>query len=80
MLLTRAALSVLVALLAGCATTQEVTLGKLNYDKRISSVAQVLDEDNSPQMNANLAAALQREGIASKSPLPMGTKTAEAAT
>lgn len=66
----------LLALVTGCSTTQEITLAKSNNEKRIVSVAQVLDEDNSPQMNAHLAGALQKEGLTVKPTLPTGTKTA----
>ena len=61
-------------LLVGCSTTQEVTLAKLAPSKKIVSVAQVADADNSTQMNGNLEAALQKEGLSLKAPLPLGTK------
>ena len=69
--------SVLVfALLASaCSTTQEVTLTKTSTPKSIASVAQVLDADNSNQMNSNLASALQKEALTIKPTLPQGTKT-----
>lgn len=59
--------------LAGCSTTQQVTLGKANHDKPIQSVAQVLDEGNSPQMNDNLLVSLQGQGLTVKPTLPLGT-------
>jgi len=62
------------ALLVGCSTTQEVVLAKANPTKRVQTIAQIPDADNSPQMNANLEAALQKEGLSLKAPLPAGTR------
>lgn len=58
---------------SGCATQQETLLAKSTPPK-ISSVAQIPEEGNSPDMNANLAAALQTEGLSIKPPLPAGTR------
>ncbi len=63
-----------VALLTACSTTQNITLAKLEPTKRVSTVIQVLDADNSAQMNGNLGAALAKEGFSLKSPLPAGTR------
>jgi hypothetical protein len=57
----------------GCATSQEITLGKVNHAKPIRSIAQVVDEGNSPQMNDNLAFALQKQGLTVKGTQPQGT-------
>jgi len=62
------------ALLAGCSTTQEIVLAKATPTKKVTTVAQVPDADNSPQMNGNLEAALQKEGLSLKAPLPAGTR------
>jgi hypothetical protein len=63
----------------GCSTTQEIILAKAEPTKKISKVIQVLDADNSVQMNGNLEAALQKQGFAIKAPLQAGTrKSAEA--
>jgi len=62
------------ALLAGCSTTQEIVLAKATPTKNVTTVAQVPDADNSPQMNGNLEAALQKEGLSLKAPLPAGTR------
>jgi hypothetical protein len=65
--------------MTGCTTTQEVIIAKAEPTKRISKVIQVLDADNSVQMNGNLEAALQKQGFATKAPLAVGTrKSAEA--
>ena len=76
----RKALAVIaVALLSGCSTTQDVHLAKAEPTKKLVTIVQVLDADNSSQMNGNLEAALRKEGFALKSPLPAGTrKSAEA--
>lgn len=61
------------AFLAGCSTTQQVTLTKPSHNKPIRTVAQVPADGNSPEMNLNLEGALTREGLALKPPLPQGT-------
>lgn len=58
----------------GCSTTQEITLAKAEPTKKISKVIQVLEADNSAQMNVNLEAALQKQGFAIKAPLPAGMR------
>lgn len=68
-----AAVLTLSLVVAGCSTTQEVTLAKATYDKPIQSIAQVLDEGNSSQMNDNLMASLQKQGVTIKATLPQGT-------
>ena len=60
---------------AGCSTTQQITLGKSATSKRIATVAQVMDDGNSPQMDTNLEAALTKEGLTVGAKLPLGTKT-----
>lgn len=66
-------------LLAGCSTTQTVTLGKASHDKPIQSVAQVPNEGNSAEMSTHLTAALQAQGLTVKPALPAGTsRSAEA--
>lgn len=77
MRLIAAALLTAAALMAGCSTTQQVTLTKLSHDKPIRTVAQVAAEGNSPEMNTNLEGALTKEGLALKQPLPQGTTRAK---
>lgn len=72
-------LAPVVLVAAGCSTTQDITLGKSNHDKSIQSVAQVLDDGNSSQMNDSLAAALQKQGLAVRPTLPQGTSTSREA-
>jgi hypothetical protein len=67
-------LAIASSLLVGCSTTQEVTLAKLAPSKKIVSVAQAADADNSTQMNGSLEAALQKEGLSLKAPLALGTR------
>ncbi|WP_157085075.1 hypothetical protein [Hydrogenophaga palleronii] len=59
----------------GCSTTQEVTLTKPSFSKSIVSVAQVLEHDNSEEMNNHLLVALQKEGMVVKPTLPRGSST-----
>lgn len=73
--LLRAAVIAYALLITGCSTTQEITLGKATGEKKLASVAQVLDDDNSAQMNGYLASALQKEGLNVKQSLPKGTRT-----
>jgi hypothetical protein len=58
----------------GCSTTQETILAKAEPTKKITKVIQVLDADNSAQMNGNLEAALIKQGFAIKAPLQAGTR------
>ncbi|OOG89751.1 hypothetical protein B0E41_00025 [Hydrogenophaga sp. A37] len=62
------------AAIGGCSTTQEIFLAKGEYKKKISTVVQVLEADNSPEMNKNLESALIKEGFSIKVPLPTGTR------
>ena len=66
-------LVLMVAVFAGCSTTQEVTLAKSTNNKIIVTVSQVVDEGNSPQMDTNLEAALVKEGLTVRPKLPAGT-------
>ena len=61
--------------LSGCATHQNVLLAKAKPSGKIVTVARVPDEGNSPEMNANLEAALQQQGLQVRAPLPTGTRT-----
>ena len=69
------ALAALVAL-AGCATTQEVSLGKTEPIASVKTVAQAPDEGNSPEMDAALIAALQLQGLTVKAPVQAGARKA----
>lgn len=62
-------------LVAGCSTSQQVTLSKVNPGT-IANIAQIPQEGNSPEMNGYLTDALQVNGLSVRSPLPAGTRTA----
>lgn len=62
-------------LLAGCATTQEITLGAA-VQKNLSAIALVPSDGNSSQMNSLLEAALLKEQLTFVGALPPGTRTA----
>lgn len=49
--------------LVGCSTTQDVVLVKPSAAKAISSVTQMPEKGNSPEMDANLRLAIEKEGI-----------------
>jgi hypothetical protein len=68
------ALVLTLTFLSGCSTTQEVVLAKANPSKKVTTIAQVLEADNSTQMNSNLEVALQKEGLSLKAPLAAGTR------
>jgi uncharacterized protein (DUF2235 family) len=65
------------AVLSGCSTTQNVLLAKQSLQKQVTSVAHVAAEGNSAQMDANLEAALLKEGLTLRAKLPAGTTTAK---
>jgi len=69
--------ALVVAFASGCSTTQDISLAKVTYTKKINSVAQVAQDGNSQQMDGNLEAALAKEGLALRSKLPAGTATAK---
>jgi len=70
-----AALALLVAL-AGCATTQDVRLGKSDPVTSIKTVSQAPDAGNSPEMDAALTAALQLQGLIVRPAVPAGARKA----
>jgi len=72
-----AALALTVALLSACSTTQTVTLAKANPAQKVTTVAQVPEDGNSPEMNASLTSAVQNEGLQVKAPLPEGTRKSD---
>ncbi len=49
-------------------------MAKATPVKKVAVVAQTREEDNSPQMNGHLEAALQKDGITLKTTLPAGTR------
>ncbi|MDP2407428.1 MAG: hypothetical protein U1D36_20190 [Hydrogenophaga sp.] len=67
---------VALALLAGCSTTQEITLGAAVPKKVFTTVAHVQSDGNSSQMNSLLEAALLKEQLTVVGALPSGTRTA----
>lgn len=70
------AVALALALLAGCSTTQEITLGAQVPTKVIVTVAQVQNDGNSSQMTSLLEEALLKEKLAVVGALPSGTRTA----
>lgn len=68
--------AVALALLAGCSTTQEITLGAKLPTKPIATVAQVPNDGNSSQMTSLLEAALLKEQLAVRAAVSPGTRTA----
>jgi hypothetical protein len=68
--------AVALALLAGCSTTQEITLGTHVPTKPMVTVAQIPNDGNSSQMTSLLEAALLKEKLAVVGALPAGTRTA----
>jgi hypothetical protein len=62
------------AVLGGCATTQDVQVAKTPPAGAVSTAAHATDDGNSPEMDAILAAALQGEGISVTNALPAGTR------
>jgi hypothetical protein len=65
------------ALFAGCSTTQDVVLVKASGAKKVSTVAQMPESGNSSQMDQNLRAALEKEGIAVKGSVPAGSQKSQ---
>jgi hypothetical protein len=63
----------LVLALSGCATRQQTMLGKAS-PPAITTVTLVPAAGNSPEMNANLEAALLQQGLQIKAPLPAGSR------
>ncbi len=66
-------LALVLAFTSGCSTTQEVTLAKTSYTKKLASVAQVVQDGNSAQMDQNLERAFAKEGLSLRTKLPAGT-------
>lgn len=67
--------AIALVLLAGCSTTQEITLGAA-VQKNLSTIALVPSDGNSSQMNSLLEAALLKEQLTVVGALPPGTRTA----
>ena len=61
------------AALSGCATSQRVTLAQTSAP-HISTVAIVVQDGNSPEMNASIEQALVANKIMPKQTLPSGTR------
>ena len=62
--------------LAGCATSQRVTLGQASDVRPIKTVALSAEDGNSPAMDANFRDALAAQGIAPAAPAPRSARTA----
>lgn len=62
------------AVLAGCATSQEVSLAKSEPVTSIKTVAQAPDAGNSPEMDSALTAALQLQGLTVKPAVRAGAR------
>lgn len=56
----------LLSALVGCSTTQQVVMAKYSQTKHIESIARSPGEGNSPEMDANLDAALLADGLTVK--------------
>ncbi|WP_066152360.1 hypothetical protein [Hydrogenophaga pseudoflava] len=67
--------AIALVLLAGCSTTQEITLGAA-VQKNLFTIALVPSDGNSSQMNSLLEAALLKEQLTVVGALPPGTRTA----
>lgn len=67
--------AIALVLLAGCSTTQEITL-EAAVQKNLSTIALVPSDGNSSQMNSLLEAALLKEQLTVVGALPPGTRTA----
>jgi hypothetical protein len=65
---------ILVAVLTGCATSRNVTVGQLAPQKKITTAALVPQDGNSPEMDSCVKQQLMAYGITSKLPLPAGTR------
>ena len=75
--MSRFALAVLLSIstfVAGCATSQNVSLGQIGVTKRISTVALVPSDGNSADMDTAIRSAFLAHGIAPKPSLPAGTR------
>jgi hypothetical protein len=64
----------LVVALTGCATSQNVTVGNVAAQKKITTAALVPQEGNSADMDSQVQQQLMAYGITPKSPLPVGTR------
>jgi len=67
-------LAIFFVVLAGCATTQEVSVAKTDPVTSIKTVAQAPDAGNSPEMDAALTAALQLQGLTVKPAVRAGAR------
>jgi hypothetical protein len=67
-------LIVVLAALTGCATSQNVTVGQLMPQQKLSSAALVPQDGNSPEMSSQIQQQLLAYGITPKPPLPAGTR------
>jgi hypothetical protein len=65
--------------LAGCSTNQDVTLIKGSMEKPIRTIAQVLDEGNSTEMNQNLVLSLHKQGLTVNPSQPKATRKSTSA-
>jgi len=68
--------SVLLAGMTGCASTEQVTLGKQSIPTHLTSVAQVTQDNDSADMDKNLHSAISAAGLEQKASLPAGTMKA----
>lgn len=70
-------MTAVIYLISGCSTMQEVTLEQNSVTRSIKSVSQVAAEGNSADMDANLKAAVAKEGLTFGPKLEEGTKTSK---
>lgn len=66
--------ALLVTILSGCATSQNVTLGQIGDHKKLSTAALVQNKGNSNDMDSEIKEQLLSYGISSKLALPAGTR------
>ncbi len=64
----------LVIILAGCATSRNVTVGQLAPQKKLTTAAFVPQDGNSPEMDSYVQQQLMAHGITPKLSLPAGTR------
>ena len=67
------ALSIL-ALMTGCATSQNVSLAQMSGTKTLATVALVQADGNSADMDNAIKSAFSAQGVAPKQALPAGTR------
>lgn len=73
-MIIRILLGILVAVLSGCATSHNVTVGQLGEHKKITTAALVSGDGNSADMDSEIKQQLLAYGVTSTPNLPAGTR------